>query len=115
MKAYRKEVLETAGRKARNRKRMGKSENGEPEKDLNDPSKITFSFTELLEETSLSAMGLTRHLGELEELGYVRKTRINGKRVYEMQKIPSVEELIIESLVNHLGAINCNPFVRSES
>ena len=60
------------------------------------------SFTELLEETSLSAMGLTRHLGELEELGYVRKTRINGKRVYEIQKIPSVEELVIESLVDHL-------------
>ena len=50
-------------------------------------------------------MGLTKHLGELEELGYVRKTRINGKRVYEMQKIPSVEELIIESLVNHLGQL----------
>ena len=94
---------------------MGKSENREPEKDLKDPGKITFSFTELLEETNLSAMGLTRHLGELEELGYVRKTRIIGKRVYEMQKIPSVEELVIESLVNHLGAINCNPFVRSES
>ena len=43
-------------------------------------------FTELLEEAGLSVMGLFRHLGELEELGCVRKTRINGKRVYEMQK-----------------------------
>ena len=115
MKAYREEVLEAAGRKARNWKRMGRSEDGEPERGLNDSGKIIFSFAEFLEEAGLSVMGLSRHLGELEELGCVRKTGVNGKRVYEMQKVPSVEELVVESLVNHLGAINCNSFVRSES
>ena len=115
MKAYRKEVLETAGRRQGTRKGWVGLKTENQKKILKILARSPLSFTELLEETNLSAMGLTRHLGELEELGYVRKTRINGKRVYEMQKIPSVEELIIESLVNHLGAINCNPFGRSEN
>ena len=61
------------------------------------------TFSELKKEMGFTDMGIARHLRELEEIGYIRKTRKDKKRVYEIQDIPNVEELIVEALMKHLG------------
>lgn len=114
MKTYRKKVLETARRKQGIRKGLISLKTENQKKILTILARSPLNFTELVEETKLSGMGLTRHLRELEKLGYVRKTRINEKRVYEIQEIPAVEELVVEALVNHLGQLTAIRLLEAE-
>jgi len=107
IKLGRKNVLEPPKTPPRGRRKIGKGWTNikivNQNKILILLAKSPLSFTKLREKTNLSPMGLTRHLRELENLGYIKRTRINNKRVYAIQEIPTVEELIIEALVNHLG------------
>ena len=104
MKTYRKKVLEEATRK------QGLTKGRISVKELNQNKILTIlakqplNLSKLQQETNLSRMGLFRNLRELEMSGYIKITRDrNGKRVYEIQKIPNVEELIVEALMKHLG------------
>ena len=107
MSSMRKDVLEHPKTIPHGRRKIGKGY--ESVKDQNQRTILTMlsraplTFSELKKEMGFTDMGIARHLRELEELGYVRKTRIGKKRVYEIQDIPNIEELIVEALMNHLG------------
>ena len=103
----RKDALEPLKTVPRGRIKIGKGH--ESKKDENQRKILTMlaksplTFTEVKKGMGFTDMGTARHLRELEELGYVRKARIGKKRVYEIQDIPNVEELIVEALMKHLG------------
>ena len=107
MSNMRKDALEPLKTVPHGRRKIGKGY--ESVKDQNQRTILTMlarsplTFTELKKEMGFTDMGIARHLRELEELGYVRKTRKGKKRVYEIQDIPNVEELIVEALMKHLG------------
>ena len=102
-----KDVLESPKTVPRGRRKIGKGY--ESVKDQNQRTILTMlarsplTFSEIKKEMGFTDMGVARHLRELEELGYVRKARKGKKRVYEIQDIPNVEELIVEALMKHLG------------
>ena len=64
------------------------------------------TFSELVKQTGLSSMGLTKHLHELEELEQIGLIIYEKKRCYAVMtdKI-SVEDLIVEELMKDVGSL----------